>query len=445
MKLRDLLHTDCGLRFIVDELEIQSGVAKRLFLDTPFEINPTIIGNQYATLRQATDAIQKVDHQSITTLQFRLATLKDLHTTLANLSGGLTLDDIELFEIKHLAMLSDDVRKAMANVGMVCQLPNVEEVVRILDPDGMRIASFFIYDSYSPLLRELRKQQTASPDNEALFNQLQDEELRIRKQLSEALRPLASVLKDCLLQIAHTDILLAKALQMIRWNLCFPSITTDGTTRLISMWNPEVEAILSKQNKTYQRNNITLTPQPTILTGSNMGGKTVVLKTVALCQLLTQFGLGIPATEAVITPRIKVMMSMNDNQSIASGLSSFAAEMMQINTILRTARTENNLLILIDEPARTTNPIEGTALVSGLIEVLQATHTTCLMVTHYTINAHECPCLRVQGMENGQMNYTLLPALPNDVPHEALNIAEQLGIDTEWLNAAKHHLIERFR
>ena len=43
------------------------------------------------------------------------------------------------------------------------------------------------------------------------------------------------------------------------------------------------------------------------------------------------------------------------------------------------------------------------------------------------------------------MNYTLLPAFPNDVPHEALNIAEQLGIDTEWLNAAKHHLIERFR
>ena len=38
------------------------------------------------------------------------------------------------------------------------------------------------------------------------------------------------------------------------------------------------------------------------------------------------------------------------------------------------------------------------------------------------------------------MNYKLLPAIPGDVPHEALNIAEQLGIDTEWLNAAKHHL-----
>ena len=248
------------------------------------------------------------------------------------------------------------------------------------------------------------------------------------------------MLSDSLMQIAHADIVLAKSLQVIRWNLCFPTITTDGTTRFTDMWNPEVEAILSKQNKTYQRNSITLSPQPTILTGSNMGGKTVVLKTVALCQLLAQFGLGIPATEAVITPRIQVLMSMSDNQSIASGLSSFAAEMMQINAILCAARTEKNLLILIDEPARTTNPIEGTALVSGLIEVLRATCTTCLMVTHYTINAHDCPCLRVQGMENGQMNYKLLPAIPGDVPHEALNIAEQLGIDAEWLDAAKHHL-----
>lgn len=440
MKLREFLHTDCGLRFIIDGLEIQSGVAKRLFLDSPFETDTAIICAQYAALQQAVAAVRGVDHQAVTTLQFRLASLKDLHTTLANLSGGMTLDDIELFEVKHLAMLTAEVRKAMDNARMECNLPDAEEAVRILDPDGMRMASFFVYDSYSPRLRELRKKQAAEPDDEALFNQMQDEELRIREQLSAALRPLASTLQDCLQQIAQTDILLAKALQMLRWDLCFPTITTDGTTRFTDMWNPEVEAILSKQNKTYQRNSITLSPQPTILTGSNMGGKTVVLKTVALCQLLAQFGLGIPATEAVITPRIQVLMSMSDNQSIASGLSSFAAEMMQINAILCAARTEKNLLILIDEPARTTNPIEGTALVSGLIEVLRATCTTCLMVTHYTINAHDCPCLRVQGMENGQMNYKLLPAIPGDVPHEALNIAEQLGIDAEWLDAAKHHL-----
>lgn len=440
MKLRELIHTDCGLRYIVDELEIQSGVAKRLFLDTPFETDAAILSAHYEELKQAVAAIGQVEHHQITTLQLRLASLKDLHTTLQHLDAGQTLDDIELFEVKHLAMLTTEVRKAMTNIGLAQDLPDTEEAVSILDPDGMRVATFYVYDSYSPLLRDLRKQQTAAPDDEQLFNQIQDEELRIRTAISAQLRPISPMLSDSLRQIAHTDIVVAKALQVMRWNLCYPTITTDGTTRITEMWNPEVEAVLSKQNKTYQRNSITLSILPTILTGSNMGGKTVVLKTVALCQILAQLGLGLPAKEAVITPRTQVLMSMNDNQSIASGLSSFGAEMVQINAILRAARADTNLLILIDEPARTTNPIEGTALVSGLIEVLRATHTTCLMVTHYTINALDCPCLRVQGMEKGQMNYTLLPAEPGDVPHEAITIAEQLGIDAEWLSAAKNQL-----
>ena len=440
MKLREFLHIDCGLRYMIDSLEIQSGVAKRVFMETPFETDAETIRAAFAELRKTVEALEKVAHQPVTTLQFRLAGLKDLHTTLTNLAAGATLDDIELFEIKHLAMLTGEIAKAMAAIGLDTALPDTEEAVRILDPDGMRIATFFIYDSYSPRLRELRKQLEKNPEDEQVFNEAQDEELHIREQLSNQLRPLGKILTEALDSIIHTDILLAKALQVIRWKLCYPAIEQDTGTHISEMWNPEVEALLAQQNKTYQRNSITLGNQPTILTGSNMGGKTVVLKTVALCQMLAQFGLGLPASSATLTPRTQILMSMNDNQSIASGLSSFAAEMIQINNILRVARDDLNVLILIDEPARTTNPIEGTALVSGLIEVLRTTHTTCLMVTHYTINAHGCPCLRVQGMNNGQMNYTLVPALPGDVPHEAITIAEQLGIDTEWLASAKRHL-----
>ncbi len=440
MKLREFLHIDCGLRYMIDALEIQSGVAKRVFMETPFETDAETIRAAYAELRQTVEALKQVEHQPITTLQFRLAGLKDLHTTLTNLAAGATLDDIELFEIKHLAMLGGEIAKAMSAIGLDTTLPDTEEAVRILDPDGMRIATFFIYDSYSPRLRELRKQLEKNPEDEQVFNEAQDEELHIREQLSNQLRPLGKILNEALGSIIHTDILLAKALQVIRWDLCYPTIEHNTGTHISEMWNPEVEALLAQQNKTYQRNSITLGNQPTILTGSNMGGKTVVLKTVALCQMLAQFALGLPASSATLTPRTQILMSMNDNQSIASGLSSFAAEMIQINNILRAARDDLNVLILIDEPARTTNPIEGTALVSGLIDVLRTTHTTCLMVTHYTINAHGCPCLRVQGMNNGQMNYTLVSALPGDVPHEAITIAEQLGIDTEWLASAKRHL-----
>lgn len=441
MKLKELIHTDCGLRYIVDSLEIQSGVARRMLLDTEWMMHEEGIRAEYASLASAVEALREVDHQPITTLQFRLAGLKDLRTTLANLAAGATLDDIELFEIKHLAMLTTEVNKSMSAVGLTPTLPDTEEAVRILDPDGMRIATFFVYDSYSPRLHELRKQLEANPEDEQIFNEAQDEELRIRKQLSDDLCPMAEMLANTLVRIAHIDILVAKALQVIKWSLCYPKIVApEENTHIEDLWNPEVEAQLAKQCKTYQRNSIRLGAEPTILTGSNMGGKTVVLKTVALCQMLTQFGLGLPARAATLSVRSQVLMSINDNQSITSGLSSFAAEMMRINTILRSARGDHLVMILIDEPARTTNPVEGTALVSGLIEVLRETHTTCLMVTHYTINAHGCPCLRVKGMTGGQMDYTLVPAKEGDVPHEALTIAEQLGIDEEWLQSAKQHL-----
>ena len=111
--------------------------------------------------------------------------------------------------------------------------------------------------------------------------------------------------------------------------------------------------------------------------------------------------------------------------------------MQQLNVIILAARQGQSMLALIDEPARTTNPVEGTALVSALIDVLKQTHCSALVVTHYTINAHHCPCLRVRGMENGAMNYHLVEAREGEVPHEALRIAESLGIDAQWLQLAK--------
>ena len=238
--------------------------------------------------------------------------------------------------------------------------------------------------------------------------------------------------------MADIDIMLAKALQAERMSLCFPQTGTETT--LTEMWNPEVEEALRQKGKTYRRNSIHFGTEPTILTGSNMGGKTVVLKTVGLCQYLMQFGFGVPAGQAVMVPREEIYCCMSDGQSVAEGLSSFAAEMRAIDSVIRAARSGRNILALIDEPARTTNPAEGTALVSALTEVLKPTGISVLIVTHYTIDAHACPCLRVRGMENGEMNYELVPAKEGEVPHEALRIAEQLGIDKEWIEKANKQI-----
>ena len=106
---------------------------------------------------------------------------------------------------------------------------------------------------------------------------------------------------------------------------------------------------------------------------------------------------------------------------------------------MRRSRSER-LLALIDEPARTTNPTEGTALVSALVKVLRGDNVSLVMTTHYDIEPTDARCLRVKGFENGTMNYSLVEVQDGEVPHEALNIAESLGIDAEWISEAREIL-----
>ena len=62
------------------------------------------------------------------------------------------------------------------------------------------------------------------------------------------------------------------------------------------------------------------------------------------------------------------------------------------------------------------------------------------MTTHYDIEPGHARCLRVKGFEDGQMDYSLVEVRHGQVPHEALNIAQSLGIDPEWLALARNLL-----
>ncbi len=438
MKLNEAVLMPLCLRYLVDELPVQSGVARRMLLDRDSMRSAEEVSAYYDRLRIYIEAVSQVANDvPRRNLQFRLQGLKDIRSTLERLAGGAALDDIELFEVKHLAMLYEEVRRQTKVLSLPMERLRMEDVIRILDPDGLRIATFYVYDSYSGCLRNLRKQLETNPTDERTFVAVQEEEQRIRGELSRSLREYASDLRLGLQLLADTDILLAQSVQTKDWGLCLPHVSRNGRLVLNGMWNPEVQASLRERHRDYQCNSITLGDEPTILTGSNMGGKTIVLKTVGLCQTLFLFGFGIPAAEAELPVRDILYCSMSDSQSVAEGLSSFAAEIRNLNSIVESCRRGENLLALIDEPARTTNPVEGTALVSSLIEVLKKTDRSVLMVTHYTIDAHHCPCLRVRGLVDGRMDYSLVVAREGEVPQEALRIAESLGIDQEWLTLAR--------
>ncbi len=428
---------------MLDQLDLQSGFARRWLLDSSMMTSASEIEASHEVTRRFIHFVNSVDRTHLTTLLFRLQGVKDIRTTIKNLRQVATLDDIELFEVKHLSILATEVVKLLGEHGMgdAVVIPSLDEVITILDPDGLKMASFYIYDSYCAELHQLRKRMRQQPEQQdELLVEAAEIEETVRRDLTRQLHSHVDDIERALVALATVDINLARARQVIDEGLCLASISTSGNSRFSGMFHPQVKDALSRRGKSFQPVDMWYGMQPTLITGANMGGKTVVLKTLTLCQLLFQFGFGVPASSATIAIKDDVYFCIGDEQSIERGLSSFAAEMKNIDAVIKASRENRRILALIDEPARTTNPTEGTALVQSLLKVLATRHMSLVMTTHYDIEPGTAHCLRVKGFDNGSMNYSLVEVEGGEVPHEALTIAQSLGIDPEWLALAREEL-----
>ena len=454
MQLKKIVDSPCGIRYMLDQLDLQSGYARRWLLDRGMMTSADEILAESDRLHRFLAYVESLEPTHLHTLLFKLQGLKDIRTTIKNLSQRATLDDIELFEVKHLAILSTDVFHLLraADMHEVVCMPDLEEVISILDPDGMKIATFYVYDSYCAELRELRNKIRLHPEQEDLLFEANEIEASVRADLCKKLFPYAAVIEQAQAALAQLDVILAKARQIQSIGLTIPGVSINGTTCYKDLFHPQVKASLANDNRSFQPVDIQFDHTPTLITGANMGGKTVVLKTLTLCQYLFQFGFGIPASGAEIAVRDEIFFCIGDEQSIERGLSSFAAEMKNIDAVIKASRQQKKILALIDEPARTTNPTEGSALVEALIKVLDGKDMSLVLTTHYDINPGHAHCLRVKGFEDGRMNYTLVEVDGGEVPHEALNIAESLDIDRQWISEARrlletaatpHHIVKQ--
>ena len=428
MKFREIVESPCGIRYLFDELGLQSGYARKVLLDREMMVDPDRIDAAYASLRKYFDLVLS-DRRRVEDMRFRLQGLRDISGTLASLAGGATLDEIEFFEIKHLAMLAQSLSMGT----------ELETVIDILDPDGLRIGTFYLYDSYSVALRQLRDAVEQDPDDSQLQEDLANEEDRLKKVISDKLRPYAASLQQTLRELADLDISLAQAIQMHVEELIIPSSGSAAT--ITGMFHPGVRAALRAKGREFQPVDFAFERGvPATVIGANMGGKTVALKTLCMLQYLYQFGFGLPAVSAVMTPFDEIRFCIGDEQDEKTGLSSFAAEMQRIDRAVAVVEKGGKVLLLVDEPARTTNPVEGTALVAALLQRLaDKPNLALVMTTHYTVE-HAGQCWRVQGLLPGtkgrRMDYRLVRTASHEVPHEALNIARELGIDAQWIDLA---------
>lgn len=119
-----------------------------------------------------------------------------------------------------------------------------------------------------------------------------------------------------------------------------------------------------------------------VISGPNAGGKTVVLKTLGLVALMLRAGLPVPCKE---TSRVgifeTVASDMGDEQSISRNLSTFSAHVRNLTEIIDT--TCAGALVLLDEIATGTDPREGEALATAVLDGLCARGGAIACTTHY--------------------------------------------------------------
>lgn len=426
---------------MAETLELQSGAARRWLLEGEIMTSEEEIRAAYEKLADFHAAFG--DDRKLRRLRDALAPLKDISGTIARLSGGATLDDVALFEVKELCLLASAVAEALAEAGVgKVEVPDLSEALSLLDPEGLRVPSFFVYDNYSPLLKELRAKLRRRGEDHTITSHILAEEEEVRGRLSGELKRFAPALSEALRKVIEVDILQAKAEQMRQLGLTFPDTSHSGRTKYQKMFHPQVRAMLERQEKEFQPVEIEFGGEPVTIVGANMGGKTVALKMAALNQLLFQFGFGIPAQAAEIDIKEDIILYIGDEECPERGLSAFGAEVGRIGAMIERARAGERNLVLIDEPARTTNPEEGTALVEALLAVMSDKRGDLIITTHYNIAAGTGRRLRVRGFVNGAMDYSLEEVRDASVPREAISVAESLGGDGEWLDKAKE-LIKR--
>jgi DNA mismatch repair protein MutS2 len=441
MRLSELTDSPCGLDFYIDSLGFSSALGRKTLLESRMMTEREDIERRYSVLKLFHDSVAS-NSQALLAIQDALQPLKDISVTLNRLSLGATLDEIQLFEVKRTALIWEKVRGvlngAAVSIDLLHTTESLEDAIDILDPEKQRIESFYIYDCYSQRLGEIRAKLRLDQENADLQAEEKNEELSVLQTLSERLQPMAKRLDLALKDLAWTDVFCAAASMMRHDSLCIPKVSENGDSLIVGYSNPQVEAQVVKAGGTYQYCDVRFhSGVPTVVIGANMGGKSVTLKTVALCQYLFQFGLPLPACNATLCIQDRIFLVTSEERP-SSALSSFGNEIKGIDSMLRGTRNGEKALVLLDEPCRSTNPVEGAAMVEALADLASERKSVSLILaTHYCISpAAECKWLRVAGMENGKMNYTLLETSDREVPHEALNIARSLDADEEWLDRA---------
>ena len=265
--------------------------------------------------------------------------------------------------------------------------------------------------------------------NEEIANHRADERyeiIQILEELSDTLRPHAAEIANNAWIIGHLDLIKAKYRFMRDFKAVVPEVTSNRSVQLLQLRHPLIENAVA--------NDLHFTEDLTeiVITGPNTGGKTIMLKTLGLAQIMAQSGLPIladPGSRVGIFSQ--VFADIGDEQSIEQSLSTFSSHMTNIVSILNQVDTAS--LILLDELGAGTDPQEGAGLAIAILEDLRLRGIKTMATTHYPeLKAYG---IETTGVQNASMEFDTASLRPTyrfmqGVPgrSNAFEIARRLGL-----------------
>ena len=274
-------------------------------------------------------------------------------------------------------------------------------------------------------------------------NALRELEIKEKKEIERILAELSAEAAgfresinlnyDMLVQL---DVIFAKAKLAYRMNAWAPIMNDKGRVELRKARHPLIDP------KTVVPISVRLGTDfdTMIITGPNTGGKTVTLKTIGLLTLMAECGLHVPSGDgSILSTFDSILADIGDEQSIAQSLSTFSSHMRTIVDVV--AQCDDRTLVLFDELGAGTDPAEGAALATAIIEFCRKMGSRVVATTHYA--ELKLYAMRTKGVINASCEfdvetlrptYKLLIGIPGK--SNAFAISRKLGLSEEILKEA---------
>lgn len=432
-------------RFAVSTIQDVRPVAKRLEMEAALNIDELLALK--AVLRVTHELKDFYDNLENVRLE-RLNRLFDNLVDLPRLQGGLQAINeggfVESFASEKLAKIRrriqenehqvreilQDLLKSKADMlaDAVIASRNGRNVLPVKNTYRNRIAGV-VHDISASGNTVYIEPRSVVNLNEEIANHRADERyeiIRILEELSDTLRPHAAEIANNAWIIGHLDLIKAKYRFMRDCKAVVPEVSSNRSIQLLQLRHPLIENAVA--------NDLHFTEDLTeiVITGPNTGGKTIMLKTLGLAQIMAQSGLPIladPGSRVGIFSQ--VFADIGDEQSIEQSLSTFSSHMTNIVSILNQVDTAS--LILLDELGAGTDPQEGAGLAIAILEDLRLRGIKTMATTHYPeLKAYG---IETAGVQNASMEFDTASLRPTyrfmqGVPgrSNAFEIARRLGL-----------------